>query len=83
MCNICEDDGKIYGKIMIPMYRLRLHGLCGLYGPRCPLSPERPLNLITHSHPAIPRAVLDSFMPSAHRCVLGLNIDRRLSVIRA
>ena len=31
---------------MIPMYRLWLHGLYGLYGPRCPLSPERPLNLI-------------------------------------
>ena len=37
------------GKIMIPMYRLWLHGLYGLYGPRCPLSPDRPLNLITHS----------------------------------
>ena len=34
---------------MIPMYGLRLHGLYGLYGPRCPLSPERPLNLSTHS----------------------------------
>ena len=34
---------------MIPMYRLRLHGLYGLYGPRCPLSPEMPLSLITHS----------------------------------
>ena len=29
--------------------RPRLHGLYGLYGPRCPLSPERPFNLITHS----------------------------------
>ena len=28
---------------------LWLHGLYGLYGPRCPLSPERPLNLISHS----------------------------------
>ena len=33
--------------LMIPMYRLQLHGLYGLYGPRCPLSPERPLTL-TH-----------------------------------
>ena len=35
------------------MYRLRLHGLYGLYGPHCLLSPERPLNLITHplTHP--------------------------------
>ena len=37
------------GKIMIPMYRQWLHGLYGLYGPCCMLSPERPLNLITHS----------------------------------
>ena len=29
------------------MYRLWLHGLCGLYGPRCPLSPKRPINLIS------------------------------------
>ena len=34
---------------MIPMYRVLLHGLYGLYGPCCPLSPERPLNLIIHS----------------------------------
>ena len=40
---------SMWGEIMVPMYRLWLHGLCGLYGPRCPLSPERPLNLITHS----------------------------------
>ena len=33
----------------ISMYRLWLHGLYELYGPRCPLSPRRPLNLITHS----------------------------------
>ena len=33
----------MWGKIMIPMYRLWLHGLYELYGPRCPLSPERPL----------------------------------------
>ena len=26
------------GKIMIPMYILWLHGLYGLYGPRCPLT---------------------------------------------
>ena len=42
----CES---MWGKIMIPMYRLWLHGLYGLYGPRNPLSPERPLNLITQS----------------------------------
>ena len=32
----------------IPM-RLWLHGLYGLYGPRCPLSQKRLLNLIIHS----------------------------------
>ena len=42
---------SMWGKIMIPMYRLWLHSLFGLYGPCCPLSPERPLNLITHSLP--------------------------------
>ena len=26
---------SMWGNIMIPMYRLRLHGLYGLYGPRC------------------------------------------------
>ena len=36
---------------MITVYRLWLHGLYRLYGPCCPLSPERPLNLITHSLP--------------------------------
>ena len=39
----------LWGKIMIPMYRLWLHGLYGLYGPPCPLSPERLINLITYS----------------------------------
>ena len=39
----------MWGKITIPMYRLWLHSLYGLYGPRCPLSPEKPLNLITDS----------------------------------
>ena len=40
---------SVWGKIMIPMYRLWLHVFYGLYGPHCLLSPERPLNLITHS----------------------------------
>ena len=40
---------SIWGKIMIPVYGLWLHGLYGLYRPRSPLSPERPLNLSTHS----------------------------------
>ena len=40
---------SMWGKIMIPMNMLWLHGLYGPYGPRCPLSPKRLLNLITHS----------------------------------
>ena len=40
---------SVWGKIMIPMYRLYLRGLYGLYGPWCPMVPKRPLNLITHS----------------------------------
>ena len=43
------DCGLSMWKIMIPIYRLWLHGLYELYGPHCPLSPERPLNLITHT----------------------------------
>ena len=44
-----QDCGlSMWGKIIIPMYRLWSHGL---YGPRCPLSPERPLNLsLTYLH---------------------------------
>ena len=33
----------------IPMYRLWLNSLYGLYGPRCPLSSKRPMNLISLS----------------------------------
>ena len=39
----------MWGKIIIPMYRLWLHGLYGLYGPRYPLSPKRLINLISLS----------------------------------
>ena len=39
----------MWGKIIIPMYRLWLNGLCGLYGPRYPLSSKRPINLISLS----------------------------------
>ena len=38
----------MWRKIMTPMYRLRLHGLYGLYGPHS-MSPERLLNLVTHA----------------------------------
>ena len=37
----------MWGKIIIPMYRLWLHSLYGLYGPWCPLSPKRLINLIS------------------------------------
>ena len=37
----------MWGKIIIPMYRLWSHGLYGLYGPWCPLSPKRPINSIS------------------------------------
>ena len=36
----------MWGKIIIPMYRLWLHGL---YGSRCPLSQKRQINLISLS----------------------------------
>ena len=41
----------MWGKIIIPMYRLWLNGLYGLYGPRCPLFSKRPINLISLSPP--------------------------------
>ena len=44
---------SMWGNIMIPMYRLWLHGLYGLYGPWCPLSPKKLLNLVTHSLVAV------------------------------
>ena len=40
----------MWGKLMIPMYRLWLQDLCGLHGPQWPLSPKRPLKL-NHSFP--------------------------------
>ena len=43
--------------------RLWLQGLYGIYGPRCPLSPERPLNLITHSLLQIGVALAPSAKP--------------------
>ena len=39
----------MWGKIIILMYMLWLHSLYGLYGPRCPLSPKRLINLISLS----------------------------------
>ena len=41
----------MWGEMLIPMYRLWLHGLYGLYGPRWPLSPKTPINLISLSPP--------------------------------
>ena len=44
----CVTVLSMWVNIIVPMYRLWLHSLYGLYGPHHPLSPERPLNLITH-----------------------------------
>ena len=41
--------------MMIPLYRLWLHGFYGLYRPRCPLSRCPLLNFITHSPTGILR----------------------------
>ena len=63
--------------LMIPMYRLRSHGLYGLYGPRCPLSPERPLTL-THwgrgTHICVRKLTIIS-------SVNGLSPGRRQAII--
>ena len=45
----CRFGLSMWGKIIIPMYRLWLHGLYGLYGPQCLLSPKRLINLISLS----------------------------------
>ena len=48
----------MWGKIIIPMYKLWLNGLYGLYGPWCPLFSKRPINLISLSlWPLIGQAV--------------------------
>ena len=39
----------MWGKIIIPIYRLWLNGLYGLYGSQCPLFSKRPINLISLS----------------------------------
>ena len=59
----------MWGKIMIPMYRMWLQGVYGLYGPRCPMSPERMLNLITHSLTYSPK----SWRPSDIHCISKLD----------
>ena len=40
---------SMWGKIIIPMYRLWLNSLYGLYEPWCPLSSKRPINFISLS----------------------------------
>ena len=47
---LLQSHDYMWGKIMIPMYRLWFQGLYGLYGPRCLLSPKRPLKWITDTH---------------------------------
>ena len=56
----------MWGKIIIPMYRLWLNGLYGLYGPRCPLFSKRPINLISLS--------LSHWGRVTHICVSKLTI---------
>ena len=63
---------SMWGKIMMPMYRLWLHGLYGLYGPLWPLSPERPLNLINHS---INDTNQWKFVQGIHRCYYRASVD--------
>ena len=48
-CHTVDCGSSMWGKIIILMYKLWLHSLYGLYGPRCPLSPKRPINLISLS----------------------------------
>ena len=50
---------SMWGKIMIWMYWQWLHDL---HGPCCPMSPERPLNLITHSLTQCWEIILDIYV---------------------
>ena len=61
---------------MIPMHRLWLHGL---YGPRCLLSPERPLNWITHSLTPVCRSDRLFACPSVYPSVNGIMSARSVS----
>ena len=70
----------MWGKIIIPMYRLWLNGLYGLYGPRCPLFSKRPINLISLSLSCLGFNVLRKYcsIQGTHRhipspCVLTLS----------
>ena len=49
MLNFFSRNINIYLQFSHSSILIWLHSLYGLYGPRCLPSPERPLNLITHS----------------------------------
>ena len=68
--------------MLLPMYRLWLHGLHELNGPRCPLSPERLLNLITLTHTALNSPVIQldtskygSFYPEYILYVISISMS--------
>ena len=67
----------MWGKIIIPMYWLWLHGLYGLYGPRCPLSPKRLINLISPSLEFQVKLHLGNGRPDCHEAK-GTGVDRML-----
>ena len=60
----------MWWKIMISMYRLWLHGLYGLYGPRWPLSEKGRINFITH----LPTTYEDTMGPFC-KCIYHRNSD--------
>ena len=66
----------MWGKIIIPMYRLWLNGLYGLYGPRCPLFSKRPINLISLSLSFIKSGILHTLKFHLHTlsCHFWLNL---------
>ena len=60
---------------MIPMYRQCLRSLYELYGPHCPLSTERPLNLITHSLMTFLSTWIDVFPPGGTVVIISNTWD--------
>ena len=80
----------MWGKIIIPMYRLWLNGLYGLYGPRCPLFSKRPINLISLSlfrnnlfNPLRPRQNGRHFSDAIFKCIfLNENVWISLEILQ-
>ena len=71
----------MWGKIIIPVYRLWLNGLYGLYGPRCPLSSKRPINLIFLSLTPYSIKIQRDFLINSKIKKLAIDASRQFSLM--